>query len=72
MSTPLRPLVERILNGRLTDVLIERRAEELSYEQIARYLATVHQIEVSGEQVRKWCHESGVQAIVDSRKPVAS
>lgn len=60
MSTPIRPLVERILNGRLTDVLVQCRRDGMSFERIARHLGAEHGIEVTGEQVRKWSHESGV------------
>lgn len=71
-GSPIRPLVERILGGRLTDVLVELRSQGLSHERMARELHLIHGIEVSGEQVRKWCEESGVQAVVEARAKAAS
>lgn len=68
MATPIRPLVDRILGGRLTDVLVDLRCEGLSYERIARHLGAVHGIEITGEQVRKWAIASDVNDLVAARK----
>lgn len=57
MATPIFPLVDRILEGRLAETLRVYRAEGLSYEQISRRLADEHQIEIVTETVRKWCIE---------------
>lgn len=67
-GSPIRPLIERILGGRLTDVLVELRSQSMSHERMARELHLVHGIEVSGEQVRQWCKESNVEALVEARK----
>lgn len=72
MATSIRPLVERILGGRLTDVLVSYRMEGLSYERIARQLGTVHDIQVSGEQVRVWCLDSNVDDIVKAKRESAA
>lgn len=60
MSVEIRPLVDQALNGRLTEILADARAEGFAYERIARMLATEHGIEVSKEQVRVWCLDSGI------------
>lgn len=72
MATSIRPLVERILGGRLTDVLVGLRAEGMSHERIARHLGTVHDIQVSGEQVRVWCRESDVDTKARTANKAAS
>lgn len=60
MGTPILPLVDRILDGRLRDLLQEYRTEGLTYETMSRRLAADHQIEVVSETMRKWCLELGV------------
>ena len=69
MGTPvqMRPLVDRILSGRLTEVLTAARREGLSYERIARRLGSDHNIDITGEQVRKWCIESNVDAVLEAQ-----
>lgn len=57
MSVPIRPLVDRILGGTLTEYLSGLRGEGLSYEAIARRLDSDHDVTVSAEQVRRWCSE---------------
>jgi len=57
MATPIRPLVDRILEGKLTDRLTQWRDEGLSYDAIARRLDADHDIGVTAETVRKWCIE---------------
>lgn len=61
MATPILPLVDRIMAGRLRETLQEYRSADLSYEGIARRIATDHQIEVVSETVRKWCLELDIQ-----------
>lgn len=56
------PLADRILKGRLTERLRQERAEDRSFEQIARGLAA-DGIDVSGETVRKWCIELGLHTV---------
>jgi len=62
MSVPIKPLVDRIMGGTLVDFLTSARADGLSYERTARKLAAEHDIDVSAEQVRKWCTEVEEQA----------
>lgn len=57
MATPIKPLVDRILDGKLEEVLIAYRAEGLSHEQIARKFRDDHGIEVVAETVRKWWND---------------
>lgn len=69
MGQPIRPLIERILDGQLTDVLVDCRRQKMSHERIARHLGTEYEIEVTGEQVRKWCIESDVDALIAAGRP---
>lgn len=57
MATPILPLVDRILDGRLAEELRERRRRGDSYQTINRWLYGEHQIEVTTETIRKWCLE---------------
>lgn len=59
---PMRPLVDRILGGRLDDILLEWRSQGLSFEACARRFATEHDIEVTTETVRKWFSEAEARA----------
>lgn len=52
---PLFPLFDRILGGKLAEQLAAWRAEDLSFDAIARRLGAEHDIEVTGETVRRWC-----------------
>lgn len=56
MSTAIAPLVDRVLGGRLDEVLSEYRASGLTFEQIARAFKDDHDIDVTKETVRKWVH----------------
>lgn len=55
MATPIHPLVDRILGGKLDERLKAWRAEGLTYDGIARRLDAEHDIDVTSETVRKWC-----------------
>ena len=57
MSTPIYPLVDRILDGKLDKELRQRRKRGDSYQAISRWLHTDHDITVTTETVRKWCIE---------------
>lgn len=48
------PLIDRILDGHLADLLRQWKAEDMTHEQIARKLYIEHGIDVTGETVRKW------------------
>lgn len=61
MSTEIRPLVDQALQGRLTEILADLRGQRLSYERIARRLYADHGIEISKEQIRVWCQDSGIE-----------
>lgn len=53
-SQPIKPLVDRILGGKLDQTLAAWRTEGLSYEAIARRLASEHDISVTAETIRAW------------------
>lgn len=64
---PLFPLIDRALGGTLADWLREHREDRgLSYDDIARLLAE-QDVTVSGELVRLWCLDLGIE-----KGPVAS
>lgn len=52
-------LYDRLLNGRLTNLLADGRAGGLSFEDIAFRLRS-EGVEVSASTVRRWCAEQGV------------
>jgi hypothetical protein len=54
---PIRTLVDLALGGTLDKTLTTHRTEGQSFDQIARWLATQHGIDVSGETVRTWCKD---------------
>lgn len=62
MATPIYPLVDRILDGKLADELAARRARGDSHATIARWLDADHDITVTAETVRKWCADDEVAA----------
>lgn len=57
MSTPIFPLVDRILGGNLAKELSERRERGDSLIAIVHWLRDEHGITVSVETVRKWVAE---------------
>lgn len=61
MSTPIYPLVDRILDGQLADELQRRRAAGDSYQTISRWLEREHDITVTTETVRKWCVDTDAE-----------
>lgn len=60
---PMLPLVDRLLDGKLEELLTEMRADEQSYDTIARRLHAEHDIDVTGETVRRWCIDLDVEAV---------
>lgn len=58
------PFVERLLDGTLETELRRRRAIPESFENIARWLANDHDIDVSSATVRRWCIDYGIEAEV--------
>lgn len=66
MATPIFPLVDRILKGRLLEFLRAQRQAGLSYQQIATLLHVDHDVSVTTETVRKWCLSNG---ITESEQP---
>jgi len=55
-TTPIRPLVNRVLEGHLDEVLRRYAAEGLSPSRMSLRLASEYQVEVSGQTVKKWLH----------------
>lgn len=54
MATPIWPLVDRILDGHLAEVIQAYRDEGLTFEQMSRRFKDDHGIDVVSETVRKW------------------
>jgi len=56
--TPLlRNLVDRAVDGGLAPYLQQHRDAGLSYGAIARDMAATHDIDVTAETIRVWCHD---------------
>lgn len=53
-TTPLHQMVDRILDGRLDETLSSYADQGLSPGRMALRLAADHQVEVSGQTIRKW------------------
>lgn len=51
----IRELADRLLDGELATILAEKRANGVTFDDIARWLADEHNIGVSRETVRRWC-----------------
>jgi hypothetical protein len=64
------PLVERIVGGDLAGLLAAWRAEGLTLDQMAVRMRTQHDVAVTRETLRRWCHELGVR--LDSDKAGAA
>lgn len=62
MAQPIFPLVNRLLGGKLPDLLREKREAGETHERIARWLHTEHDIDVTAETVRGWCNEHAKKA----------
>ena len=55
---PVKPLVDRILDGNLDALLKDWRDEGLSFDAISRRLLVEHSIDVGADTVRKWLAEA--------------
>lgn len=49
-------LYDRLLDGRLGEILKTYRAEGLSYFEITRRLSADHEIDITTETARRWLH----------------
>lgn len=65
------PIADKALDGHLEERLRKRRGEGASCETIAREL-DVEGITVSGQTIRTWCHELGIEADLANAQDVAS
>lgn len=62
MRTSAFPLYDRLLDGRLADILRDLIADQgLSYEEATYRLRSEHEVEVSKSTVRRWCIERGIE-----------
>ncbi len=50
-------MANRLLDGRLDELIAEYRAAELSWEEISRKLYEAGGVEVSAETLRKWARD---------------
>jgi hypothetical protein len=55
-----RELVDRVLGGRLRDVLQRYRDDGLTLDEMAVRFKTDHDIKVSREALRRWCGDLDV------------
>lgn len=60
-QSTIYPLADLVLGGKLQQRLSDARSNGDSYDDIARELHA-EGISVSGETVRKWCRELGIEA----------
>lgn len=51
---PVRPLIDRLLDGKLDAILGEWKADGLSFAEMSYRLRSEHDITVSGETIRQW------------------
>lgn len=65
-STPLLPLVDRLVPGGLREFLTTSRASGDSYQTIAIRLAGEHDIRITDTTVRKWCIELDITDAIPS------
>lgn len=62
MEGTIYPLLDRLLDGQLADLLRSWRTDErLSYEAIARRFLIDHDVSVSTDTVRRWLDELGIR-----------
>lgn len=59
-NTSRLTLVERLVGGDLVATLTAWRADGLSLDDMAVRMAADHDIDVTRETLRRWCHELGV------------
>lgn len=57
MAADTYPLYDRLLDGKLGDVLLGWRDEGIKNPEIAYRLRSEHEIVVSTETVRRWLHK---------------
>lgn len=63
--TRIFDLVDRLMDGNLAAELLRMRAQEPpeTYERIARWLSTEHDVQVTAEAVRQWVRDLPSQPI---------
>ena len=62
MEGTIYPLLDRVLDGKLADLLREwRSGERMSYAAISRRLLLEHEVTVSTDTVRRWLDELGIK-----------
>jgi intein-encoded DNA endonuclease-like protein len=59
----LYPLADRLLEGRLAELLTTARQAGESYETIARQLNADHGLDISGTTVRRWFQQLDTEAV---------
>lgn len=60
-------LADRLLGGRLAEILGDWRAEGLSNEAMARRLEREHGISLSDETLRRWTRQLGIPPLERKR-----
>lgn len=54
-------MADRVLEGTLADTLAKLYTESLSWEEVARRLYADHDLTVSGQTLRRWARELGIE-----------
>jgi len=56
-------MADRMVDGRLTAIIVEKRAEGVSAEGIARILYADHGIVTTGQTIRRWLRQLDAEAV---------
>jgi phytoene/squalene synthetase len=62
-------MADRVLNGRLRQVLAELYLVTRSWEEVSRRLYADHGIRVTGQTLRRWNGELGISDAVEIGEP---
>jgi hypothetical protein len=55
-------MADRVLNGQLRQVLTDFYLDTRSWEEVSRRLYAQHDIRISGQTLRRWNGELGIEA----------
>lgn len=60
---PVRPLVDRILDGQLDALLLDWTADGMSPNAISRKLLVEHDLDIGEDTVRKWIADASADEV---------
>lgn len=59
-------MANRLMDGRLADRLESLRADDLSFETVARILYTEAGVEATAETIRSWTRQLGIEPPIEA------